>query len=48
MIVALPGLFSFFFFGSMIPTEIKYNLHFDDVRGDILRPPYGTTPGIVE
>ena len=28
----------------MIPKEIKYNLHYDDVRGDILRPPQGTTP----
>ena len=25
----------------MIPKEIKYNLHYDDVRGDILRPPLG-------
>ena len=23
----------------MIPKEIKYNLHYDDVRGDFLRPP---------
>ena len=23
----------------MIPKKIKYNLHYDDVRGDILRPP---------
>ena len=22
----------------MIPKEIKYNLHYDDVRGDFLRP----------
>ena len=27
----------------MIPKEIKYNLHYDHVRGDFLRPPYGTT-----
>ena len=27
----------------MIPKEIKYNLHYDDVRGDFLRPPHGTT-----
>ena len=26
----------------MIPKEIKYNLHYDDVRGDVLRPPHGT------
>ena len=25
--------------GPMIPKEIKYNLHYDDVRGDFLRPP---------
>ena len=31
----------------MIQKEIKYNLH-DDVRGDFLRPPHGTTPAIVE
>ena len=28
----------------MIPKEIKYNLHYDDVRGDFLRPPHGKTP----
>ena len=22
----------------MIPEEIKYNLHYDDVRGDFVRP----------
>ena len=32
----------------MIPNEIKYNLHCDDVRGDLLRPPHGTTPATVE
>ena len=31
----------------MIPKEIKYNLYYDDVRGDILRPPNGT-PATVE
>ena len=31
----------------MIPKEIKYNLHFDDVRGDILRPPHGTKSATV-
>ena len=30
--------------GSMIPKEIKYNLHYNDVRGEFLRPPHGTTP----
>ena len=24
--------------GSMVPKEIKYNLHYDDVRGDFLQP----------
>ena len=32
----------------MIPKEIKYNLHYDDVRGDFLRPPPGTAPDTVE
>ena len=32
----------------MIPKEIKYNLHYDDVRRDFLRPPYGMTPATVE
>ena len=32
----------------MIPKEIKYNLHYDDVRGDFLRPQLGTTPDTVE
>ena len=27
----------------MIPKDIKYNLHYDDVRGDFLQPPHGTT-----
>ena len=31
----------------MIPKEIKYNLHYNDVRGDFLRPPDGTTPAII-
>ena len=34
--------------GSMIPKEIKYNLHYDDVRGDFLRSPQCTTPATVE
>ena len=32
----------------MIPKKLKYNLHYDDVRGDYLRPPRGTTPATVE
>ena len=32
----------------MIPKEINYNLHYDDVRGDFLRPLHGTTPATVE
>ena len=32
----------------MILKEIKYNLHYDDVRGDFLRLPHGTTPAPVE
>ena len=32
----------------MNPKEIKYNLHYDDVQGDILRPPHGTTQATVE
>ena len=32
----------------MIPKEIKYNLYYDDVREDILRPPHGTTPATAE
>ena len=32
----------------MIPKEIKYSLHYDDVQGDFLRPPHGTTPATVE
>ena len=34
--------------GAMIPKEIKFNLHYDDVRGDFLCPPQGTTPTTVE
>ena len=32
----------------MIPKEIKYNLHYDKVRGDFLRPPHGITLATVE
>ena len=32
----------------MVPKEIKYNMHYDDARGDFLRPPHGTTPATVE
>ena len=34
--------------GSMIQKEIKYNLHYHDVRGDFLRPPNGTPAATVE
>ena len=34
--------------GPMIPEKIKYNLRYDDVRGDFLRPPHGTSPATVE
>ena len=27
----------------MIQKEIKYNLHYDDVRGELLRPPQAAT-----
>ena len=30
--------------GSMIPKEIKHNLHYDNVRGDFWQLPHGTTP----
>ena len=32
----------------MIPKEIKYNLHYDVVMGDFLRPPHSTTLATVE
>ena len=32
----------------MTPKEIKYSLHYDDVRVDFLRPPHDTTPATVE
>ena len=32
----------------MIPKGKKYNLHYNDVRGDFLWPPHGTTPATVE
>ena len=28
--------------GPMISKEMKYNLHYGDVRGDILPPPHAT------
>ena len=33
---------------TMIPKEIKYNLHYDDVWGNFLGPPHGTTPATEE
>ena len=32
----------------MIQKEIKYNLHYDDVRGDLLRPPHDATSATVK
>ena len=32
----------------MIQKAINYNLHYDDVRGDVLRPPHGTAPATSE
>ena len=32
----------------MVPKDIKYNLHCDDVRADFLQPPHGTTPATEE
>ena len=32
----------------MVPKEIKYNLHYDDVQEDFLRSSHGTTPATVE
>ena len=28
--------------GPMIPKEMKYNLHYGNIRGDFLPPPHGT------
>ena len=30
----------------MIPKEMKYNLHYDDVRVDVLPPPHGTNTNV--
>ena len=27
---------------SMVPKDQKYNLHYEDVREDVSRPPHGT------
>ena len=32
----------------MIPKATKYNLHYDEVREDFLRPPQDTTPAPLE
>ena len=32
----------------MFPKEIKYNLHYDNVRGDFLRPPHDTGSATVK
>ena len=31
--------------GPMIPKEMKYNLHYGDVRGDVLPPQHSTNTG---
>ena len=31
--------------GLMIPKQTKYNMHYGEVRGDILRLPHGTNTG---
>ena len=40
--------YSIFKVTRMGSKEIKYNLHYDDVRGDFLRPTHDTTPVTVE
>ena len=42
------SIFKIIRMGSVIPKEIKYNLHYDYVRGHLLRPPNDTTPATVE
>ena len=42
------SIFKIIRMSSMIPKEIKYNLHYGDVLGDFLRLLHGTTPAIVE
>ena len=33
----------------MIPKDRKiFNLHYDDVRGELLQPPHGTTPAAMK
>ena len=32
----------------MIPKKTIYNLHYDDIQGDFLRPPNGTPPATAE
>ena len=33
--------------GPMIPKEMKYNLHYGDVRGDVLPPPNDTNTSLI-
>ena len=40
-------IFKITMMGSVIPKEIKYNLHYDDVRGGVT-PPQDTTPAVEE
>ena len=36
------SIFKYTTMDQMIPKEMKYNLHYGDVRGDVLQPPHGT------
>ena len=35
------SIFKYTRMGPLIQKEMKYNLHYGDVRGDILPPPHG-------
>ena len=34
--------------GPLVPQEMKYNLHYGDVRGDVLPPPHNTNTSLRE
>ena len=36
------SIFKYTTMGPMITEEMKYNLHYADVRGDVLSPPHDT------
>ena len=36
------SIFKYTIMGPMIPKEMKNNLHYGEVRGDVLPPPHGT------